>query len=228
MVLDRYNNIQNSIDESKNDILFEWENKFGKNLVAEFKFEKDSYELSAPIKERLFELGPLLQKLISQNFIISLEGYSSRDEVNIALAKRRANTMASFFLEEFDIPYSVMRINGTQSESIDEFNKFRLVEIIPFGNIDEPTILTSSYLSTSYFTLSQNGKLAATGSSPIQIWDLTKKIKIMEFPFGQERAFSPNGRYVASSSNYKKLTNDIFIYDLITGQIHTHWRVSSK
>lgn len=72
--------------------------------------------------------------------------------------------------------------------------------------------------------LSPDGRFIAFGSYPMQLWDVQKKAKVRDLGRAGRAKFSPDGRYIAASSNFTAEggfeTYELIVYDVATGKVH--------
>ncbi len=80
--------------------------------------------------------------------------------------------------------------------------------------------------------ISPDGRFIAFGSYPMQLWDVQKKTKVRDLGRAGRAKFSPDGRYIAASSNFTAeggfQTHELIVYDVATGRVHARDAVSRE
>jgi WD40 repeat protein len=80
------------------------------------------------------------------------------------------------------------------------------------------------YLPNRLLAISSDGLRIVTGDWPTQLWDATTKKKIANLESSGFAKFSPDGRYLATYSNFRSegefTTYCVTVYDATTGQVH--------
>ncbi|MBD1544864.1 OmpA family protein [Roseibium aggregatum] len=215
-----------------NPFLKDWEQRFGASLTLAVEFESNSDVIRPETLPALDKAADALNAPGGDKYVFLIEGHTDSrgtDDINMPLSQRRADAVARYLHERHGLPMSRLRTAGygprqpiatNETESGRQHN--RRVEIRPYGNVSEPEIAVSSVLDAKALTVSPDGRIGAMGYEPVQLWDLHQKVKIRDlYRGGWVRAFSPNGRYLAVSSNYTEISGDsthaVYIYDTKTG-----------
>ncbi|MEH0074524.1 OmpA family protein [Pannonibacter sp. Pt2] len=222
-----------------NPFLKDWEARIGASLTLAVEFETNSDVIRPDTYPALDKAAGALNAPGGEKYIFLIEGHTDSrgsDEINLPLSARRAQSVAAYLETRHGIPASRLRtaghgagqpIAGNDSEAGRQRN--RRVEIRPYGNVSAPEIAVTGRLDAGGLRLAPGGRLAATGFEPVQLWDLQQKVKLRDFyRGGDQRAFSPNGRYFASVSKYTEVSGSVtytlYVYDTKTGhavaQVH--------
>ncbi|MEH0069907.1 OmpA family protein [Pannonibacter sp. Pt2-lr] len=222
-----------------NPFLKDWEARIGASLTLAVEFETNSDVIRPDTYPALDKAAGALNAPGGEKYIFLIEGHTDSrgsDEINLPLSARRAQSVAAYLETRHGIPASRLRtaghgagqpIAGNDSEAGRQRN--RRVEIRPYGNVSAPEIAVTGRLDAGGLRLAPGGRLAATGFEPVQLWDLQQKVKLRDFyRGGDQRAFSPNGRYFASVSKYTEVSGSVTytldVYDTKTGhavaQVH--------
>tara|TARA_R110000751_G_scaffold10055_4_gene37387 strand:+ start:8632 stop:13500 length:4869 start_codon:yes stop_codon:yes gene_type:complete len=215
-----------------NPFLRDWEQRFGASLKLAVEFETASDKIRDETYSALDEAAQALNTPGGEKYVFLIEGHTDSrgsDEVNMPLSNARANAVAGYLKEQHGLPASRLRTVGygprqpiATNETDAGRQRNRRVEIRPFGNVADPEIAVTSALSANSIVVSPDGRFGAVGSEPVQLWDLDLGVKVRDFyRGGWERAFSPNGRYIAATSSYTEVaggtTYALYIYDIKTG-----------
>ena len=222
-----------------NPFLKNWEETIGSSLTLAIEFETNSDVIRERSFSELDKAARILNAPGGDKYVFLIEGHTDSrgsDEINQPLSARRAEAAATYLKENHGIPAKRLRTVGygprhpvdtNDTEAGRQHN--RRVEIRPYGNVSDPEIAVTSALNADGTVISPNGRLAAVGLEPVQIWDLNQRVKIRDLYRGSmNQAFSPNGRYLATTSSYREVlggtTHVLYIYDTKTGhavsQVH--------
>lgn len=209
-----------------------WQERFGDSLTLSVEFDVNSARIQPGSHGRLAEAAQALRLQGGDEYTFLVEGHtdsSGTDAINQPLSERRARAVADFLSTEHDLPRARLQSIGHGAKhpvATNETNpgrqSNRRVEIRPYGNIEQPEVAVSGQLNTDRLAVSPDGRLLATGSGPIQIWDTRRNVKIRElFRGGSIRAFSPDSRYLAAASSYQEVSGStsymLYVYDTKTG-----------
>jgi outer membrane protein OmpA-like peptidoglycan-associated protein/Flp pilus assembly protein TadD len=225
---------------AENPFLEDWERRFGASLTLAVEFETNSDIIRPETYPSLDMAALALNARGGDKYVFLIEGHTDSrgtDEVNMPLSERRAASVARYLMERHGLPASRLRTEGhgprqpvVSNETDAGLQRNRRVEIRPYGNVSDPQIAVTSVLDASGLVVSPDGKTGAGGIEPVQLWDLGKKVKVRDLYRGnRNRAFSPNGRYLAALSSYREVsgttTNALYVYDTKTGhavaQLHS-------
>ena len=237
MLRDRINTAKALADEREafydtNPFLRDWEQRFGASLKLAVEFETASDTIREATYPALDKAAEALNTPGGEKYVFLIEGHTDSrgtDDVNMPLSNARANAVAAYLKERHGLPASRLRMVGygprqpiATNETDAGRQRNRRVEIRPFGNVTDPEIAVSSALSANSIVVSPDGRFGAVGNEPLQLWDLSQGLKVRDFyRGGWERAFSPNGRYIAATSSYTEVTGGktyaLYIYDMKTG-----------
>ena len=213
---------------AKNSFLKYWQEEFGPQLVATINFENGSSDLTMDSKNYLKRIGRLIKEKGAAQYDFNIEGHCDPFE-NPGISKDRADQVKKYLYEEVEIPKSQLYSTFQGSKlplypNNDELTRSRnrRVEITPYGNLEDPSILvTAAFTVENQLSVSPDGKLLSIGYSPIQLWDIEKGTVVRNLGRGMKRKFSPNGRYLAASSNFVEtgaiVVSALLIYDVKTG-----------
>ncbi len=223
----------------RHPFLTSWEERFGASLVLAIEFELGSDRILPSAHPLLARAAQALNAPGGNDYVFLIEGHTDitgGDAINLPLSHRRATAVADYLSREHGIARERLQSIGhgslhpiANNQSEDGRQRNRRVEIRPYGNVGEPEVVVSGQMDAKALALSRDGRLAATGTGPIQLWDIRRGVKIREmFRGGGLRAFSPDSRYLAVSSSYTEITgsvtNTLFIYDGKTGHLVTQLR----
>lgn len=226
-------NLQN-LQESrlKNPFINDWDKKFGGSLSLAIEFPVNSAVIPSDAFDGLDKAGRALKSDGADQYIFRIEGHtdpSGGNKINIPLSQKRAESVSSYLIRRHGIDSGRIQAVGmgdTQpvaTNLTEDGRKLnRRVDIRPYGNISEPNLATSGYLDTDSTVFSDDGRFAATGITPISLWDMRYGVRLRELYIGGgERQFSPNNRYLATVSNVTDMrgvvANAIYITDVKTG-----------
>lgn len=107
-----------------------------------------------------------------------------------------------------------------------------LDDIKPFGNrgIDQLKQVASTPVASqpaapgTVLAVSPDGTLMALGNMPMQLWDVRRRTKLADLGRAGNSKFSPDGRYLATISNFTAEGNyrtcELIIHDVATRRIH--------
>nr|WP_321524265.1 OmpA family protein [uncultured Cohaesibacter sp.] len=222
-----------------NPFLRNWEKNIGSSLTLAIEFETNSDVIRPETLPELDKAAAVLNAPGGEKYVFLIEGNTDSrgsDEINMPLSQRRAEAAARYLEEHHGIPASRLRTVGygprqpiATNETETGRQRNRRVEIRPYGNVSDPQIAVTSALDATALAASPDGRLGAVGYEPVQLWDLHQQVKIRDLYRGSStRAFSPNGRYLATTSNYREVSGGrtyvLYVYDtktgLAVGQIH--------
>lgn len=216
----------------KNPFLAQWDREFGDSLSLGIQFGVNSATIPAQAHAELDKAGRILASDGATPYIFRIEGHtdpSGGNSINLPLSNRRAESVKSYLLKNFDIAPGrlqtvglgdVQPISSNMTDAGRQRN--RRVEILPYGNTQEPVLSTVGYLDARSTVFSKDGRYAAAGEFPIALWDLKQGVRLRELYIGGEfRAFSPNSRFLATMSYSTDVrgvsTPALFITDIKTG-----------
>ncbi|MFO7782286.1 MAG: tetratricopeptide repeat protein, partial [Spirochaetia bacterium] len=99
----------------------------------------------------------------------------------------------------------------------------RLLDSTQERTPDAEIVLSGSFEGNP-MAISPDGSLAAVGFYPMQLWDIESGQKVRDLGRGgPTRRFSPDGRYVASISNYNvasgRVESALYVYDVQRGDL---------
>ncbi|WP_421419763.1 OmpA family protein [Pseudoalteromonas lipolytica] len=217
----------------KHPFLSKWDNEFGGSLSLAIEFPVNSSVIPSNAYNALDKAARALKSNGADKYIFRIEGHtdsSGGNKINIPLSKQRAESVRSYLTERHGIDSGRLQAVGfgdtqpvTTNLTDDGRKHNRRVDIRPYGNISEPSIVTSGYLDTSYALYSNDGRFMASGTWPITLWDTRYGVRIRELSIGGRRSFSPNNRYLAAISkatDYRGvLANAIYVTDIKTGYL---------
>lgn len=214
----------------ENPFLKVWRERFRDNAQQSVVFAPNSDQLAPAESAKLAQFATLMRE--AEKYIFNIEGYAGASEDESGkepLSLRRARTVVRLLSEAHGVPLSQMKAvgRGASSAQLDAAasSRDRRVEILPVGNTANPAVVATAALETNAaLAVSPDGRLLATGYYPMQLWDAQRKIKLKDLGRGGlERKFSPDGRYLATSSNYKEVgghtVNTLLIYDVRSGLV---------
>jgi WD40 repeat protein/outer membrane protein OmpA-like peptidoglycan-associated protein len=207
-----------------NPFLRVWRGRFGEAFQQSVYFGLNSAVIPPSEQQRLAQIATLMLEKGAEKYVFSVDGYGDRGEADVErLSQRRADAVVRLLNEVHSVPLSRMRAVGKGLGFTADIKARRYVEVFPLGNTANPSILTTGALKTdTNLAVSPDGNMLATGNSPIQIWDAQKQIKLKDLGRGgAARAFSPDGRYLATASNYTEIGGEIstalLVYDVRSG-----------
>lgn len=226
---------------AENPFLVDWENRFGDSLRVTVEFATGKADIQPSAFPVLDQAAQALKSPGADDYVFLIEGHTDStgtDTINMPLSKARAASVRQYMLDRHGLDPARVQTVGygprvplatNQSDEGKQIN--RRVEIRPYGNIAAPRIATNGWLDTRSLRLSRDGRIAVTGYSPIQVWDLERMVRIHQLPIGSStREIAPNGRYLAARSAFTDptgtTTNMMYIYDLRTGLVHAQLPVS--
>lgn len=213
----------------ENPFLLYWQQTFGSELKTVLSFELDSSTLEQSDHSNLHQASQLITAKGGDGYIFSVEGYADLSEHNgDKLALRRAEAVVDYLVNEEHIPRERLspagggtRYPATFSRGEDAKAENRRVEIVPVGNLTSPQIVATSAIPSGGFAVSPDARVYAIGDNPIQLWDAASGARVKTLGIGGSPRFSPNGRYLASISEYTLPGNFTFrslsIDDVKTG-----------
>ncbi|WP_175483302.1 OmpA family protein [Salinihabitans flavidus] len=218
----------------ENPFLLDWERRFGDSLRLSVEFETGKADLLPEGRARLDQAAKALSGAGADDYLFLLEGHTDStgtDAVNMPLSEARAASVETYFSERHGIAPERLRSRGygprnpvapNTTDAGRQAN--RRVEVRPFGNLRAPSVAVNGPLADSGARFSRDGRIAVVGNTPIQVWDTTRMARIHELPHGGSRTeISPNGRYLATATNFVdrtgRTTYGIFVYDLRTGHL---------
>ncbi len=216
-----------------NPFLQHWQTTYGKSYKFSINFVENSDQIPSSDTEKLAQLSRVLSEKGADSYIFSIEGHTDSSETsNKTLSLRRADAIVAYLNRVHKIPLERLKSIGYGSENLivpesldGARNRNRRIEVVPIANINKQTLITTAALNTdTTFAISPDGNYLAVGNAPMQLWDARLKIKIRDFGRGGGvRKFSPDGRYLATASNFREvggsITTALLIYDVQTGQV---------
>ncbi|WP_422371304.1 OmpA family protein [Hoeflea sp.] len=226
---------------AENPFLVKWEERFGDSLRVSVEFETGKADIRPESFAPLQTAADLLKSSGSEDYVFLIEGHTDSvgtDAVNLPLSQARAASVKTFFVDQQQIDPARLQTIGygpriplATNETDTGKQTNRRVEIRPFGNISAPRIATNGWIDANRLRLSRDGRIAVMGNSPIQVWDLERRVRLHQLPIGSvTNEISPNGRYLAAKSAFEDrtgtTTNMMYIYDLRTGLVHSQLPVS--
>lgn len=213
-----------------------WDRNFGNAASVNVKFATGSDRV-LPNKE-LDQVGSLINQPYAENYFFNIEGHTDSvgtEENNQRLSENRAASIRRYLIENNNVSAGRLLSSG-KGESLPVANnasasgrrKNRRVEIVPMGRLNSPKVVAGAALDArGHVSLSKDGRIAAMGRYPIQIWNLeTKTLKTTVGAPGGSYAISGNGRYLAVGAHHSSPINTgtksdaIEIHDLKTGQLY--------
>lgn len=216
----------------KNPFLNGWNQQFNGRLSLAIEFSSNSDVIPKSAYNALDKAALALITSGADNYIFSIEGHTDSSggaKINNPLSARRAGAVKAYFVERHQIAASKLQVIGYGAEQPIATNSNnrgkqlnRRVDIRPYGNVSAPEVAVAAEIDAYGATFSRDGRYMATGSGPVTLWDINKKLKLRELHVGgKTRAFSPNGRYLAALSNWTDVrgvkSNAIYITDVKTG-----------
>lgn len=215
--------------------LAQWQDRFGDSLRVTVEFATGKADIRPEGRGVLDTAADVLTSPGAEDFVFLIEGHTDSrgsDAINLPLSQARAKAVRSYFSEQRGIAPARLQTVGfgprnplasNETEAGRQTN--RRVEIRPYGNIATPRVTTSGWLDPRSARTSRDGRIAVTGHTPTQVWDLERGVRLHQLPLGSmSREISPNGRYLAAKSSFQDATGTsthaMFIYDLRTGLAH--------
>lgn len=210
-----------------------WEERFGQALTLRVGFAHNSAVVPPAADAALTRIAEALTAPGADDYVFLIDGHASRSEdAPDALAKRRAEAVAARLHERYGIARTRLQPVGYGAaypavSSVAGSNA--RVEVQPAGRLSEPQVAASSLLDARSLVATPDLRLAAVGLEPMQLWDLRRGVRLRDLGRGgAPRAFSPNGRYLAASSEYTVtegfVWRVIYVYDTKTGLVHDQIR----
>lgn len=213
--------------------LRDWEARFGDSLRAAIQFETGKATILPESDDVIETAADALKAPGGEDYVFQIEGHTDSrgtDAVNFPLSKARAEAVKDFLVNRLGLEASRIQTRGFGPKSPIAPNatdagrqENRRVEIRPLGNVNDPQVATPGAYNIAGMDVSQDGRIAVMGHSPTQVWDLERNVVLHEISAGGGHKISPNGRYLASSSGFKRpsgeTTYTLFIYDLRTGKL---------
>jgi len=231
---------------NENPFLAKWEREFGTSLTLRLEFETNSAVILKSSIPALDKAADVLKSRAALNYVFLIEGHTDNvgdKQFNKELSLKRAKSVAQYFSAKHGIGRERLNVVGhgmdfpvATNDTSSGRSQNRRVAIAPYGNLAAPSIATSSTTQSDFVQFSPDGRYAAIGATPIQIWDLEKGLKIKDlYSGGIFREFSPSGRYLAVTSQWIDIngreSKSAFIYDVKTGLVHSviknNWEVKS-
>lgn len=233
----------------RNPFLAYWQEQFGESLRISVNFATDSDVIPASDYSKLNEIARLLQDKGADKYAFAIEGHTDNtgpDALNTQLSKRRAEAVAQYLTKAEHIAPNRLQPAGygslhpiASNATAEGRAQNRRVEILPVGNLTSPQIVATAALPLSAegelqndeadpglnhvpeISSSPDGRYLAIGRDPMELWDSETGIRLKQFGFAGKRKFSPNGRYIASLSQYRFPGNivkkTLFVDDVKTG-----------
>ncbi len=216
----------------QNPFLTRWDQEFGGSLSLAIEFPINSAVIPPAAHAALDKAARALKRTGGEQYIFRVEGHtdpSGGNKVNIPLSQQRAEAVRRYLVERHGIDPGRLQAIGMGdvqpvATNLTEEGRMRnrRVDIRPYGNISEPTLVTSGYLDTARAVFSNDGRFVATGSMPITLWDTRYGVRLRELYIGgNQRRFSPNNRYLAvlsSNTDVRGVTaNALYVTDIKTG-----------
>jgi len=211
---DRDNYLQN------NSFQQSWFKRWGENCLFNFTYADNSIALNNTDLPNLKEAGAMLNSTEGQNYLILIRGLFKQGDTSLVTAQKRAKWIGKYLQDAFGIGAERIRYESVNlCKGCSVGGKSGFIEIIPTAKTTSPTqLITTTLPINGHIATSPDGKYIAVGTDPIQIWDLEKKIMVMELPSGSVRKFSPDGRYLAFTSSYTFpggfTSYTLYIYDM--------------
>ncbi|WP_435231018.1 OmpA family protein [Pseudopelagicola sp. nBUS_20] len=209
-----------------------WEQKFGESLRVTVEFATGKAELRSSAFPVMEKVADALNAPGAEDYVFLIEGHTDSvgtDAVNQPLSTARASAVGTHLVNTLGLEKARIQTVGFGSRNplapndTDAGRQInRRVEIRPYGNISKPQIVVSGALDTKALDVSRDGRIAVSGSGPLQVWDLQRMVRLHELPRGYGGEISPNGRYYATGSSFTNKvgkTYNFLIYDLRTGNI---------
>lgn len=224
---------------ARNPFLGYWRTAFdGRDRVA-VPFAAGSSEISPAGMEMLERVARLLSENGAEDWVFALEGYADAGE-DAGLAEERARSARRLLYERFGVPLSRTQVSsGAGGQG--GWSAARAgagspgVEVFPLGNLADPQVSATTTLDPQgHLVLSPDGRLLALRADPIQLWDARRGVRLRDLSSGGARAFSPDGRYLASVSAFTESDGAdsylLQIHDVRTGLVVARqpstWRLS--
>jgi len=216
-----------------NPFLQHWQTTYGKSYKFAVNFADNSEQIPSSDTGKLEQIARILSEKGADSYIFTVEGHTDSSETsNKTLSLRRAEAVVAYLNRVHKIPVERLKAVGYGSDNLvlpenaeGARSRNRRIEIVPIANINKQTLITTAALNAdTTIAVSPDGNYMAVGYSPMQLWDARLKIKIRDFGRGGGyRKFSPDGRYLATASNFREvggsITTALLIYDVQTGQI---------
>ncbi len=219
--------------QARNPFLGHWRQEMGESIKLSIPFKSGDAEVPESSMADLERVAQILKRPEAQDIIFAIEGHT--DNVgnparNEALSLKRAESTRRVLSGRFGVAPSQLRAVGygpryplASNATAQGQGQNRRVEVIPVASLKEPRLAYTALLDASYFDLSPDGRTMALGSAPMELWDVERGVKVMDLGRGSWRRFSPDGRYLASVSNFTEVGgtafHNLFIFDTRTGQV---------
>ncbi|MBU2178366.1 MAG: OmpA family protein [Gammaproteobacteria bacterium] len=221
---------------SQNPFLTQWDNEFGGAMSLAIQFPVNSAVLPASAYAILDKSANILKRPGGEKYIFRIEGHTDPtggNKVNIPLSKRRAEATREYLVNKHGIDAARLQAVGLGdvqpvSTNLTEAGRSRnrRVDIRPYGNLSEPSLVTSGLLNTDDAVFSNDGRFVATGQTPITLWDTLYGVRLRELYIGGRlRVFSPNNRYLAvissATDDRGSVLHALYVTDTKTGLIRS-------
>jgi outer membrane protein OmpA-like peptidoglycan-associated protein/WD40 repeat protein len=220
--------------DTAHPFLREWRKRFGDAARVSLNFAEGSAALPADADAVLRPLADAMHQPGGDQYVYRIEGHTDgagHPDANRKLSLERARSVAAYLHDHLQIDDGRLITAGYGSDfplapdTTEGRARNRRVEIAPLGSLEQATLSVTGALDASdRLAVSDDGRLAAVGATPMQLWDTQRKIRIRDLGRGGlPRAFSPNGRFLAAASNFEEpggfRSKVLYIYDVKTGEV---------
>lgn len=215
-----------------NPFLEQWRARWGESVRVRVSFASGSSAVAARDRGVLAELARALTAPGAEGYVFQIAGHTDDQGdagANRALSKARADAVIRYLHATHKIPLERMSGYGAGEDAPLEPNTSaagraanRRVEIVPLGAVERPVLAVTGAMNPSgKLVASPDGRLLALGTTPVQLWDAQRGVKLRDLGRGARLAFSPNGRWVAAASSFTEAggyrASAVFLYDALHG-----------
>lgn len=222
---------------SQNPIYRVWAGRIGPAAKLVLAVEGGAADLSADTQAALDTAASVLKDYDNPAYGLVIEGQSSPGDADqeAELSRGLTEKVADYFVEHHGIDRARLKTLVRPALAVPapsetpEAATSREVEVRLFGRNRPPATVRAGNTESKSVAFSRDGRYAAIGTDPIQLWDIEAGLKIADLGSGGwQRRFSPNGRYVAALSKWSDDNNRtdtaLYVYDVVTGETVHQYR----